>query len=83
MIEIRGDDFPRRQKLSTQELREKLPDLYIGEKDGLVAKALVKFFTPSGNWSWYANGHRISLGHNSQRRPPQVHSKRKGDSNLY
>lgn len=52
MIEIMGDDFPRHQKLLTKELRDKLPELYSGEKEGLEAKALVKFFTPSSDWTW-------------------------------
>jgi hypothetical protein len=35
--------------------RELLPDLYSGEEYGLDAKALVKFFTPDSNWSWYVS----------------------------
>jgi hypothetical protein len=54
MIE-RGGKYPRHQKLLTKELRDKLPELYSGEKVGLEAKALVKFFTPSGSWTWYAS----------------------------
>ena len=40
-------------KLLTKELREKLPELYSNEnkKD---PKAVVKFFTPLSNWTWYA-----------------------------
>jgi len=37
------------------EVREKLPSLYSGEELGLMAQALVKFFTPDSNWSWYAS----------------------------
>lgn len=37
------------------ELREKLPPLYSGEELGLMAQALVKFFTPDSNWTWYAS----------------------------
>jgi hypothetical protein len=35
--------------------REKLPALYSGEELGLMAIALVKFFTPDSNWTWYAS----------------------------
>ena len=37
------------------EVREKLPPLYSGEELGLMAQALVKFFTPDSNWTWYAS----------------------------
>ena len=37
------------------EVREKLPVLYAGEELGLMAMALVKFFTPDSNWTWYAS----------------------------
>lgn len=37
------------------EVREKLPLLYSGEELGLLALALVKFFTPDSNWTWYAS----------------------------
>jgi len=33
------------------EVREKLPTLYAGEELGLMALALVKFFTPDSNWT--------------------------------
>ncbi len=32
-----------------------MPPLYSGEELGLEALALVKFFTPRSNWSWYAS----------------------------
>lgn len=35
--------------------REKLPQLYANEEFGLMAVALVKFFTPDSNWTWYAS----------------------------
>jgi len=35
--------------------REKLPQLYSGESQGLDALAMVKFFTPDSFWSWYAS----------------------------
>ena len=38
-----------------QELKEQLPNLYENEDYGLEAKALVKFFTPDSNWTWYAS----------------------------
>jgi len=42
-------------KLLTEELRKKLPPL--GEQDGQGKDAMVhvKFFTPDGQWSWYAS----------------------------
>lgn len=45
----------RGHELLPQEIKEQLPDLYSGEEYGLEAKALVKFFTPDSNWSWYAS----------------------------
>ena len=42
-------------KLLTQELRKKLPKLYETENVPLEEKvAVVKFFTPWTNWTWYA-----------------------------
>lgn len=35
--------------------RERLPQLYKTEKQGLDALAQVKFFTPDSNWTWYAS----------------------------
>lgn len=35
------------------ELRALLPKLYANEKLGLEAVALLKFFTPDSNWTWY------------------------------
>lgn len=43
------------QELLPQDVAEKLPSLYSGEKLGLNAVAQVKFFTPDGAWSWYAS----------------------------
>jgi len=40
-------------KLLTKELREKLPELYSNENEK-DPKAVVKFFTPLSNWTWYA-----------------------------
>lgn len=31
-----------------------LPELYSNEQKGMEATALVKFFTPDANWTWYA-----------------------------
>ena len=42
-----------------------LPELYANEEVGLAAQALVKFFTPDSNWTWYAsefNGDDIFFG---------------------
>lgn len=35
--------------------REKLPQLYANEEQGLEAQAQVKFFTPDAQWTWYAS----------------------------
>tara|TARA_A100001037_G_scaffold222820_1_gene200648 strand:+ start:900 stop:1187 length:288 start_codon:yes stop_codon:yes gene_type:complete len=40
-------------KLLTKELRAKLPPLYSTEKDK-DPTAVVKFFTPDSNWTWFA-----------------------------
>lgn len=37
------------------EIRANLPPLYANEEVGLAALALVKFFTPDANWTWYAS----------------------------
>ena len=42
-----------------------MPELYANEEVGLAAQALVKFFTPDSNWTWYAsefNGDDIFFG---------------------
>jgi Protein of unknown function (DUF2958) len=44
-------------QLLTKELRRKLPNLGETSEQGMEAmeaKALVKFFTPDGSWTWYA-----------------------------
>ena len=46
---------PTGDNLLDSESREKLPALYSGEELGLMALALVKFFTPDSNWTWYAS----------------------------
>ena len=46
---------PTGENLLDPESREKLPALYRGEELGLMAVALVKFFTPDSNWTWYAS----------------------------
>jgi hypothetical protein len=40
--------------LLTQEVKKQLPVLYSQEEKGLDALAVVKFFTPDSNWTWYA-----------------------------
>ncbi|WKZ30224.1 MAG: DUF2958 domain-containing protein [Candidatus Dojkabacteria bacterium] len=40
--------------LLTEEVLKKLPPLYSQEEKGLDAVAVVKFFTPDSNWTWYA-----------------------------
>ena len=41
-------------KLLTQQDRESLPKLYDQEDLGLDATVHIKFFDPSGSWTWYA-----------------------------
>lgn len=41
--------------LLPKEIKEQLPKLYANEELGLMAQALVKFFTPDSNWTWYAS----------------------------
>lgn len=52
-------------ELLPHDVRETLPELYANEEFGLAAQALVKFFTPDSNWTWYAsefNGEDIFFG---------------------
>ena len=42
-------------ELLPKDLREALPELYANKEVGLAAQALVKFFTPDSNWSFYAS----------------------------
>ena len=46
---------PTGDNLLDPKSKEKLPALYSGEELGLMALALVKFFTPDSNWTWYAS----------------------------
>lgn len=42
-------------KLLTKELRRKLPPLYTNEeKKAEDVQVIVKFFDPTGSWTWYA-----------------------------
>lgn len=50
-----GERISRGPELLPQELKEQLPKLYKNEDYSLDAKALVKFFTPDSNWTWYAS----------------------------
>jgi len=73
MVERRS---PRGDRLLDAETQGKLPALYSGEQQGMEARALVKFFTPDSNWTWYASefdgedilfglvmGHCVELGY--------------------
>ncbi len=40
-------------KLMTKEIASKLPSLYHFEKTGTKPIAMVKFFDPTGSWTWY------------------------------
>ncbi len=42
-------------ELLPKTVRDTLPELYANEAIGLQAQALVKFFTPDSNWSWYGS----------------------------
>ncbi|HET6446898.1 MAG TPA: DUF2958 domain-containing protein [candidate division Zixibacteria bacterium] len=42
-------------KLLTKKIRDRLPVLYANEEQGLAAVAIVKFFTPDADWTWYAS----------------------------
>lgn len=46
---------PTGENLLDKASREKLPSLYANEEKGLDAEAVVKFFTPDSNWTWYAS----------------------------
>ncbi len=49
-----ANDRVRGMKLLTKELREKLPALYSQDGKGGEAIVYIKFFLPSGSWTWYA-----------------------------
>ena len=52
-------------ELLPKDVREGLPELRANEELGLAAQALIKFFTPDSNWTWYAtefNGDDILFG---------------------
>jgi len=56
---------PIGRNLLDSDSRDKLPELYSGEEQGLDALAQVKFFTPDAQWTWYAseyNGEDIFFG---------------------
>jgi hypothetical protein len=42
------------QMMLTKELEKKLPPLYSQDGKGYDAVAVVKYFTPWTNWTWYA-----------------------------
>jgi hypothetical protein len=56
------------QVVLTKEVLEKLPKLYSqSEKDSAEVKVIVKFFDPTGSWTWYATegeptGEKITEG---------------------
>jgi hypothetical protein len=62
--------------LLTKKNRKDLPKLYANESIGAKAKAVVKYFTPDSNWTWYASefdgddtffglviGHEVEFGY--------------------
>ena len=40
--------------LMTKQIEAQLPKLHENDGQGYDAKAIVKFFTPDSNWTWYA-----------------------------
>lgn len=50
-----GREIPKGHELLPDEIKVQLPNLYENEEYGLEAKAMVKFFTPDSNWTWYAS----------------------------
>jgi hypothetical protein len=54
MVE-RGYFIQRGHGLLPPDIRSQLPDLYSGKEHSLESEALVKFFTPDSNWSWFAS----------------------------
>ena len=42
-------------KLLTKKNLEDLPPLYAKDGKGMEALAVVKFFTPDSNWTWFAS----------------------------
>ena len=73
-------------ELLPKSIREQLPPLYANEEIGLVAQALVKYFTPDSSWQWYGSefdgediffglviGHETELGYFSLSELESVH----------
>jgi hypothetical protein len=50
-----------RMPLLDEVSRKLLPPLYSQESLGIAAKAVVKFFTPDANWTWYATEASVLL----------------------
>ena len=48
-------DHLRGHQFFPEEIKAALPPLYSQDGMGLQALALVKFFTPRSNWTWYAS----------------------------
>lgn len=55
MVVTQSGEVSRGHELLPKDIREKLPPLYANEEIGLTALALVKFFTPDSNWTWYGS----------------------------
>ena len=83
-------DWSRQEKgsmsLLPKHLMKQLPKLYSTEALSLKALARVKFFTPDGQWTWYASefdggdvffglvaGHEVELGYFSLTELERVH----------
>ena len=51
--------------LLTKQNKKDLPELYSQDGKGMEAVAVVKFFTPDSNWTWYAtefDGEEVFFG---------------------
>jgi hypothetical protein len=56
-----GERTTPHQPLLDEESRKRLPALHSQEIIGLAALAIVKFFTPDSNWTWYASEASVML----------------------
>lgn len=54
-VTIKPQPIPGMNPIITEEIKERLPKLYSQEdKKPEDVKVIVKFFDPTGNWTWYA-----------------------------
>lgn len=55
VVPIEDEAEPPQLPLLDEKSRERLPELYSQEEEGLEALAQVKFFAPWSHWTWYAS----------------------------